>query len=131
RLLYARIGIPYSPATGLPIQSQTISEMVDIVKSLPEGTKIYILSPIVRGQKGEFRREVLNLQKQGFERVIVNGDIIEINDFPTLVKNKKHNIEVLVDRVAISEDLGNRIADSLEIALRLAEGLAIVKIIEL
>jgi len=130
RLLYARIGVPYSPATGLPIKSQTVSEMVDIVHALPTGTKIYILAPIVRGQKGEFRREILGLKKQGYERLIVNGELCEIDDLPKLDKNKKHNIEVIVDRISVSEDLGNRTADSIEIALKLAEGIIYIEIVE-
>lgn len=131
RLLYARIGIPYSPATGLPIKSQTVSEMVDIVGEIPLHTKIYILAPIIRGQKGEFRREILNLKKHGFQRLIVNGELCEIDDLPKLDKNKKHNVEVVVDRIAINNELGNRIAESLEIALKLSEGIAYVEITEI
>ena len=128
RLLYARVGIPYSPATGLPIQNQTISEMVDAVKNLPKGIKLYILAPIIRGHKGEFRREILNLKKQGFGRLIINGEICEIENIPKIDKNKKHNVEVIVDRIALDNDLGNRIADSLEIALKLADGIVYIEI---
>ena len=131
RLLFARVGVPYSPATGLPIKSQTISEMVDIVHELPIGTKIYILAPIIRGQKGEFRREILNLKKQGFQRLIINNELCDIDEIPKFDKNKKHNIEVVIDRIVISEDLGNRTADSLEIALRLADGITYVDIMDL
>jgi excinuclease ABC subunit A len=131
RLLYARIGVPYSSATGLPIKSQTISEMVDIIVELPVDSKIYILAPIVRGQKGEFRREILSLKKQGYQRLVVNGELCEIDDLPKLDKNKKHNIEVIVDRIIMNDDLGNRLADSLEIALRLADGIIYVEIAEL
>jgi excinuclease ABC subunit A len=131
RLLYARVGTPYSPATGLPIKSQTISEMVDIVNTIPIDTKIYILAPIARGQKGEFRREILQIKKQGFERLIVDGELCNIDDLPRLDKNKKHNIDVVVDRIVINNELGNRIADSLEIALKLAEGIAYVEIVDL
>jgi len=131
RLLYARIGIPYSPATGLPIKSQTISEMVDIINELPIDSKIYILAPIIRGQKGEFRRDILNLKKQGYQRLVVNGELCDIDDLPKLDKNKKHNIEVIIDRIIISSDLGNRLADSLEIALKLADGIIFVEIIDI
>jgi excinuclease ABC subunit A len=131
RLLYARIGVPYSPATGLPIKSQTISEMVDIISELPKESKIYVLAPIIRGQKGEFRREIINLKKQGYQRLIVNGELCEIDDLPKLDKNKKHNIEVVVDRIILNDDLGNRLADSLEIALKLADGIIYVEITEL
>ena len=131
RLLYARVGVPYSPATGLPIKSQSISEMVDIVNSLPEGTKIYIVSPIIRGQKGEFRRELANLKKHGFQRVFVNGEIFEIDEFPKIDKNKKHTIEAIVDRLVINKDLGNRVAESLEISLQLAEGISYIEIVDL
>lgn len=131
RLLFARIGVPYSPATGLPIKSQTISEMVDIVNALPNDTKLYILAPIARGQKGEFRRELLNLKKQGFERIIINSELYDIDDLPKLDKNKKHNIEVIVDRIVVNAELGNRLADSLELALKLADGVIEVEIVEL
>lgn len=129
RLLFARIGVPYSPATGLPIKSQTVSEMVDVIYELPVDTKIYILAPIIRGQKGEFRREILNIKKQGFSRLIVNGGAYEIDQMPKLDKNKKHNIEVVIDRLVITSELGNRVADSLETALKLSEGLIIVEIL--
>lgn len=131
RLLYARIGIPYSPATGMPIKSQTIQEMVDIVHGLPLGTKIYILAPVIRGQKGEFRREILALKKQGFQRLMINGELCDIDELPVFDKNKKHNMEVVVDRVAVSSDPDNRVADSLEVSLKLAEGISYVDIIEL
>ncbi|RYE05697.1 MAG: excinuclease ABC subunit UvrA [Rickettsiaceae bacterium] len=130
RLLFARIGVPYSPATGLPIKSQTISEMVDIVNALPDNTRIYILAPIARGQKGEFRREIINIKKQGFERIILNGDTYDIDELPKLDKNKKHNIEVIVDRIEIGPELGNRVAESIEIALKLAEGIIYIEIVE-
>lgn len=131
RLLYARIGIPYSPATGLPIQSQTVTEMVDHVRSLPNATKVYILSPIARGEKGEFRKELMSLKKQGFERVVIDGITYEFEELPNIDKNKKHNVEVLVDRIAISDDLDNRLADSLETALKISDGIIYVDIVEL
>jgi excinuclease ABC subunit A len=131
RLLYARIGIPYSPATGLPIASQSVSEMVDITTRLPVGSKVYILAPIARGQKGEFRREFANLKKHGYERVIFNGEIYDIDELPKIDKNKKHNIEVIIDRVVITAELGNRLAESFEAALQIGEGLSYLEIVEL
>jgi len=127
RLLWARIGVPYSPATGLPIESQTISQMVDILMALPEGTRLYLLAPIVRGRKGEFRKEFADLMKQGFARLKVNGEFYAIEDAPTLDKKYKHNIDVVVDRLVIREGLESRLADSLETALRLADGLAVAE----
>ena len=129
RLLYARAGIPYSPATGLPIESQTVSQMVDGIMELPEGTKIYLLAPIVRGHKGEYRKEIAALQKKGFQRLKIDGELYEMDELPTLDKNKKHEIEVVVDRIVISKDLGNRLADSIETALSLSNGLLHVEII--
>lgn len=131
RLLYARIGIPYSPATGLPIKSQTISEMVDIIYTLSHGTKIYILAPIIRSKKGEFRHEILTLKKQGFQRLIIDGVVYNIDELPKIDKNKKHNIEVIIDRIAVSNDLGNRIADSIELALKLADGIIYAEIVDI
>ncbi len=131
RLLFARVGVPYSPATGLPIKNQTVSEMVDAIKEMPKNTKLYILAPIIRGQKGEFRREILELKKQGFSRIIVNNEMYEVDSLPKFDKNKKHNIEVIVDRVTITEGLGNRIADSLEISLKLADGIIYVQIVDI
>jgi excinuclease ABC subunit A len=124
RLLWARVGIPYSPATGLPIESQTISQMVDIIMAQAEKTRLYIMAPIVRGRKGEYRKEFAELMKQGFQRVKVNGEFYEIADAPTLDKKYKHNIDVVVDRIAVREGLEARLADSLETALRLADGIA-------
>src|SRR5881398_1926147 len=127
RLLFARIGIPYSPATGLPIESQTVSQMVDRVLALPEGTRLYLLAPIVRGRKGEYRKELVDLQKKGFQRVKVDGKFYEIADAPTLDKKFKHDIDVVVDRVVVRSDLATRLAESLETALKLADGLAVVE----
>ena len=131
RLLYARIGVPYSPATGLPIKSQSISEMIDIVNSFPPETKIYILSPIIRGQKGEFRLEIGNIKKHGFQRVFLNGELCEIDELPKIDKNKKHTIEVIVDRIVINDDLGNRVAESLEMSLQMADGITYIEIVDL
>jgi excinuclease ABC subunit A len=131
RLFYARVGIPYSPATGLPIKSQSISEMVDIVNALPPETKIYILSPIARGQKGEFRKEIFNLKKHGYNKLILDNQEYEIDDLPKIDKNKKHTIEVIVDRIVVSDSLGNRVAESLELSLEMGSGITYVQIIEL
>ncbi|MEN3396742.1 excinuclease ABC subunit UvrA [Brucella melitensis] len=127
RLLFARVGIPYSPATGLPIESQTVSQMVDRVIALEEGTRLYILAPIVRGRKGEYRKELAELQKKGFQRVKVDGTFYEIADVPPLDKKYKHDIDVVVDRVVVRPDLSTRLADSLETCLKLAYGLAIAE----
>ncbi|MFQ5985152.1 MAG: excinuclease ABC subunit UvrA [Alphaproteobacteria bacterium] len=123
RLLWARIGIPYSPATGLPIESQTVSQMVDRVLAMPEGTRLYLLAPMVRGRKGEYRRELADLLKRGFQRVKIDGTIYEIEEAPALDKKRKHDIAVVVDRLVVRGDLGNRLADSLETALGLSDGL--------
>lgn len=127
RLLFARVGVPYSPATGLPIESQTVSQMVDRVIALEEGTRLYILAPIVRGRKGEYRKELAELQKKGFQRVKVDGTFYEIADVPPLDKKYKHDIDVVVDRVVVRPDLSTRLADSLETCLKLADGLAIAE----
>lgn len=130
RLLYARIGIPYSPATGLPIESQTVSQMVDRLMELPTGTKLHLLAPIVRGGKGEHKKELQELQKKGFQRVKIDGEMHEFDALPTLDKNKKHTIEVVVDRIVISNDLGNRLADSIETGLGLSNGLVMAEVVE-
>ncbi|MCP8893377.1 excinuclease ABC subunit UvrA [Shinella daejeonensis] len=130
RLLFARVGIPYSPATGLPIESQTVSQMVDRVLEFDEGTRLYILAPIVRGRKGEYRKELAELMKKGFQRVKVDGQFYEIADVPPLDKKYKHDIDVVVDRVVVRPDLAARLADSLETCLTLAEGLAIAEFAE-
>jgi excinuclease ABC subunit A len=125
RLLWARAGIPYSPATGLPIESQTVQQMVDRLVELPEKTRGYLLAPVVRGRKGEFRKEMAEWLKRGFQRVKVNGEFYEIADAPSLDKKFKHDIDVVVDRIVIRPDLGARLADSLEQALDLADGIAV------
>ncbi len=124
RLLYARVGVPYSPATGLPIESQTVSQMVDRVMEMAEGTRLYLLAPIVRGRKGEYRKELADLQKRGFQRVKIDGELYEIEEAPALDKKRKHDIEVVVDRLIVREDIETRLADSFETALGLADGLA-------
>ncbi len=124
RLLWARVGIPYSPATGLPIAAQTVSQMVDRVMQLPEGTRFYLLAPVVRGRKGEYRKELLEWQKSGFTRVRIDGEFHDIESAPALDKKYKHDIEVVVDRIAVREGIETRLADSFETALKLADGLA-------
>jgi len=130
RLLWARVGVPYSPATGLPIEAQTVSNMIDRVMALPEGTRLYLLAPVVRGRKGEYRRELAEWQKAGFTRVRIDGELYEIEAVPALEKNFKHDIEVVVDRLAVREGIETRLADSFETALKLAEGLAYVDLAE-
>src|SRR5258707_10310003 len=127
RLLWARVGVPYSPATGLPIVSQTVSQMVDRVLAMPEGTRLYLLAPIVRGRKGEYRKELAELQKRGFQRVKVDGKMYEIEEVPALKENFTHDISVVVDRLIVRPELGNRLADSFETALGLADGIAITE----
>jgi excinuclease ABC subunit A len=126
RLLWARVGVPYSPATGLPISAQTVSQMVDRVMALPEGTRLYLLAPVVRGRKGEYRKELLEWQKAGYTRVRIDGELYEIQDAPALDKKLKHDVEVVVDRLAVKDGIQTRLADSFEQALKLAEGLAYV-----
>jgi excinuclease ABC subunit A len=128
RLLYARIGVPYSPATGKPITSQTVSQMVDKVMELKKGSRLYLLAPIVRGRKGEYRKEFMELLKAGFQRVKVDGEFYEIEDVPDLNKKIKHDIEVVVDRLVVRPDLETRLADSMETALNLSDGLAVVEL---
>ncbi|HEY2227758.1 MAG TPA: excinuclease ABC subunit UvrA, partial [Xanthobacteraceae bacterium] len=127
RLLWARIGVPYSPATGLPIESQTVSQMVDRILALPEGTRLYLLAPVVRGRKGEYRKELADWLKRGFQRVKIDGQFHEIAQAPALDKKFKHDLDVVVDRVVVRPDLATRLADSLETALRLADGLAVAE----
>ncbi len=123
RLLWARVGTPYSPATGLPIEAQTVSQMVDRVLELPEGTKLLLLAPIVRGKKGEYRKEIEDLRKQGYQRLKIDGIVYDIEETPTLNKNQKHQIEVVVDRIVIKPSISERLAQSFETALKLSGGL--------
>ena len=124
RLLWARVGVPHSPATGLPIESQTVSQMVDRVMDMDDGTRLLLLSPIVRGRKGEYKKEMQELAKKGFQRIKVDGEIYDIEDVPALNKKIKHNIEVVVDRIRVKEGIETRLADSFETALSLSDGLA-------
>ncbi|HEX4239264.1 MAG TPA: excinuclease ABC subunit UvrA [Xanthobacteraceae bacterium] len=128
RLLWARVGVPYSPATGLPIESQTISQMVDRIMALPEGTRLYLLAPVVRGRKGEYRKELAEFMKKGYQRVKIDGKFYEIAEAPALDKKFTHDINVVVDRLVVRPDIATRLADSLEQALRLADGLAVAEL---
>jgi excinuclease ABC subunit A len=130
RLLFARIGVPHSPATGLPIESQTVSQMVDKVLAMPEGTRLLLLAPMVRGRKGEYRKELSELQRKGFQRVKIDGTVYAIDEAPALNKKLKHDIEVVVDRIVVKQGIAQRLADSFETALDLGDGLAIGEMVE-
>ncbi|MFA5958847.1 excinuclease ABC subunit UvrA [Hyphomicrobium sp.] len=130
RLLFARVGVPYSPATGLPIESQTVSQMVDRVLALPEGARLLLLAPVVRGRKGEYKKEIAEWQKKGYQRVKINGTVYEIDDAPKLDKKYKHDIDVVIDRIVVKKDIGTRLADSFEQALKLSDGLAIAEYVD-
>jgi excinuclease ABC subunit A len=127
RLLWARVGVPYSPATGLPIESQTVSQMVDRVLALPEGSRLYLLAPVVRGRKGEYKKEVAEFTRRGFQRLKIDGAYYEMADAPALDKKLKHDIDVVVDRIVVRKDIAARLADSFETALDLAGGLAVIE----
>ncbi|MBD9525795.1 excinuclease ABC subunit UvrA [Paracoccus sp. PAR01] len=127
RLLFARAGTPYSPATGLPIEAQQVQDMVDRVMEMPEGTRAYLLAPIVRDRKGEYKKEFLELRKQGFQRVKVNGEFHDLDEPPTLDKKFRHNIDVVVDRIVVREGMETRLADSFRTALDLADGIALLE----
>ena len=124
RLLWARVGVPYSPATGLPIEAQTVSQMVDRVMALPEGTRLMLLAPVVRDRKGDCKRELADLARKGFTRVKIDGELYEIAEAPELNRKTRHNVEVVVDRIVVKPDLESRLADSFETALELSDGLA-------
>ncbi len=123
RLLWARVGIPYSPTTGQPIEAQTVSQMVDKILAMPQGTKLLLLAPVARGKKGEFKKEIENLQKHGYQRLKIDGEIYDIEEVPSLSKNLKHDIEVVVDRIAVKPEIAERLAQSIETALKLGDGL--------
>jgi excinuclease ABC subunit A len=127
RLLWARVGIPYSPATGLPIESQTVSMMVDKIMALPEGTRLMLLAPVIRGRKGEYRREIAEWQRAGYQRLKIDGQFYPIEDAPSLEKQIKHDIDIVIDRIVTRPDMEQRLADSLETALRLADGIAVAE----
>ena len=128
RLLWARVGVPYSPATGLPIESQTVSQMVDRVLALPEGTRLYLLAPVVRGRKGEYRKEIAEYYEARLPAPEDRRRLsIEIADAPALDKKLKHDIDVVVDRIVVRPDMAARLADSFETALELADGIAVVE----
>ena len=127
RLLWARVGIPYSPATGLPIESQTVSQMVDRVLDLPEKTRLYLLAPVVRGRKGEYRKEIAEFQKKGFQRLKIDGEYYAIDEAPALDKKFKHDIDVVVDRIVVRADIAARLSESFETALELTDGIAVIE----
>ncbi|MAB32001.1 MULTISPECIES: excinuclease ABC subunit UvrA [Thalassospira] len=127
RLLWARVGIPYSPATGLPIVSQTVSQMVDRVMEMPEGTRLYLLAPFVRGRKGEYKKELRDLRTRGFQRVKIDGEMYDIDEAPELNKKLKHDISVVVDRLIVKEGIATRLADSFETALELTDGIVLTE----
>ncbi|MDG6095017.1 excinuclease ABC subunit UvrA [Acetobacter sp. AN02] len=122
RLLWARAGIPYSPATGLPIEAQTVTQMTDRIMAMPEGTRLLLLAPVIRDRKGEYRKEIAELQRKGFSRVKVDGELYEIADVPSLNRKLRHTVEVVVDRIVVKPGIESRLADSLETALGLADG---------
>ncbi len=123
RLLFARVGVPHSPATGLPIESQTVSQMVDRIMAMADGTRLYLMSPMIRGRKGEYRKEIAELARRGFQRVRIDGEVCEIDDAPALDKKYKHDIDVVVDRIVVKDGIESRLADSLETALHISDGL--------
>ena len=127
RLLWARVGVPYSPATGLPIESQTVQQMVDRVLALPEKTRLFLLAPVVRDRKGEYRKEIAEFQKKGFQRLKIDGQFYAIDEVPVLDKKFKHDIDVVVDRLVVRADMGARLAESLETALEMADGIAVLE----
>ena len=127
RVLYARVGTPFSPFTGKPIKSQSVSEMVDKIKDLPKSSTIFLLAPIVRGRKGEYKKEILNYKKRGFQKIKVDGKYMAIDDFPNLNKKVKHDISIIVDRIVLNSKIGNELADSVETALNLSNGLLTVE----
>ncbi|MFN4193371.1 MAG: excinuclease ABC subunit UvrA [Tabrizicola sp.] len=128
RLLFARVGTPYSPATGMPITAMQVQDMVDAVMAMAEGTRAYLLAPIIRDRKGEYKKEFLELRKQGFQRVKVNGAFYELEEPPTLDKKFRHNIDVVVDRIVVRDGLETRLADSFRTALNLADGIAVIEL---
>ncbi|MBS3961405.1 MAG: excinuclease ABC subunit UvrA [Sandarakinorhabdus sp.] len=130
RLLWARVGVPYSPATGLPINAQTVSQMVDRTLALPEGARIMLLAPVVRGRKGEYRKEIAEWKRSGFQRIRISGEIRDIEDAPALDRKLKHDIDVVVDRLVVGPGIAGRLAESFETALKLADGLAVVELVD-
>lgn len=128
RLLFARIGIPYSPATGLPIQSQSAEQIVDEILKMPQGEKILLLAPIAKGIKGEHKKELISLRKQGFQRIKIDSIIYDIDELPEIDKNKKHSIEVVVDRITLEEGINSRLTDSVETCLKIGNGLMMVEL---
>ena len=127
RVLYARVGVPYSPFTGKPIESQTITQMVDKIKELPKKSTIYLFAPVVRGRKGEYKKEISSYKRRGFRKIKIDGKLYDIDKAPDLNKKIKHDISILVDRIILNSSLGNRLAESIEVALNLSNGLLFVE----
>ena len=130
RLMYARIGVPHCPRCGQVIRQQTVDQIVDAVMAYPEGTRIHILAPVVRGRKGEYSRQLEQYARQGYARVRVDGQILDLSEPIRLDRNKKHTIEILVDRLIVREGLEKRLSDSLEVAMKLSDGLVIVSVVD-
>lgn len=130
RLLWARVGTPYSPATGLPIESQTVSQMVDRTLELPQGSKLLLLAPVIRGHKGEYKKELEEYRAQGFQRIKIDSELYDLDETPTLNKNQKHDIEIVVDRVIVKDGIAERLAQSFETAIKLSDGLAYIENME-
>jgi len=130
RLLFARVGIPYSPATGLPIESQTVSQMVDKVLALPDNTRLFLIAPMVRGRKGEYKKELAELMRKGYQRVKIDGEFYDIEDAPVLDKKIKHDLDVVVDRIVVGPEIAGRLAESFEQALKIADGIAIAEFVD-
>src|SRR5262249_40138830 len=127
RLLWARVGVPYSPVTGLPIESQTVSQMVDRVLALPEGTRLYLLAPVVRGRKGEYRKELAEYLTKGFQRVELDGVFYKVAEAHARDRRLPHDVDVVGDRIVVRPDIGQRLAESFETALKIADGLAVIE----
>ena len=127
RVLFARVGIPYSPFTGKPIKSQTVTQIVDKIKTLPKKSTIYLYAPIVRGRKGEYRKEILSFKKRGFRKIKIDEILYDIDKIPELNKKIKHDISILVDRIVLNSSLGNRLAEGIETSINLANGLLFVE----
>ena len=130
RVLFARVGVPYSPTTGLPIKSQSVSEITDLIIANNKNLRIYILSPIVRDRKGEYKKEIEEIKRKGFQRLKIDNKIYDIDDIPKLKKNYKHNIDILVDRLVIKKEIQQRLSESIETALNLSDGLIYVENID-
>ena len=125
RVLYARAGIPYSPFTGKPIKSQTVTQIVDKIKKLPKKSTIYLYAPVVRGRKGEYKKDILNYKKRGFRKIKIDDNLYDIEKVPELNKKIKHDISILVDRIVLNSSIGNRLAESIETSINLCKWIII------